>query len=215
MEATNRFIREVYLPAHNARFAKPPQIAECAFVAADAAVLSEILCVEVERVVARDNTISHRGQRSQLPAVRREDIARRRSDARFCEAHSRGRHGSRAARYRTHQNDVSTAKICQSNQSESEARGCHRPPSKTRTGRLSPPTPRLFFRAVRECRDGPPKQSKACKGSGDHLVPPRARRDRQKCQVIVRPLTDLLALMLGECGQHMHHELIGMRSDSV
>ncbi len=33
IEAANRFIREVYLPAHNARFARPPAIAESAFVA--------------------------------------------------------------------------------------------------------------------------------------------------------------------------------------
>src|SRR5499425_842851 len=68
IEAANRFIREVYLPAHNARFAKPPQIAESGFVAADAAMLAEILCVEVERVVGRDNTVSHNGRRLQLPA---------------------------------------------------------------------------------------------------------------------------------------------------
>jgi transposase InsO family protein len=68
IEAANRFIREVYLPAHNARFARPPQIAESGFVAADAAMLAEILCVEVERVVGRDNTVSHNGRRLQLPA---------------------------------------------------------------------------------------------------------------------------------------------------
>ena len=68
VEAANRFIREVYLPAHNARFAKPPQIAESGFVAADAAMVAEILCIEDERVVGRDNTISHNGRRLQLPA---------------------------------------------------------------------------------------------------------------------------------------------------
>jgi len=68
VEAANRFIRDVYVPAHNARFARPPQIAESGFVAADAAMLAEILCVEVERVVARDNTVSHNGRRLQLPA---------------------------------------------------------------------------------------------------------------------------------------------------
>src|SRR6516225_4205469 len=68
IEAANRFIREVYLPAHNARFAKPPQIAESGFVAADAAMLAEILCIEVDRVVARDNTVSHNGRCLQLPA---------------------------------------------------------------------------------------------------------------------------------------------------
>jgi hypothetical protein len=67
-DAANRFIREVYLPAHNARFARPPQIAESAFVAlADPAILAEILCIEEERVVARDNTIAHEGCRLQLP----------------------------------------------------------------------------------------------------------------------------------------------------
>ena len=32
IEAANRCIREVYLPDHNARFAKPPELAESAFV---------------------------------------------------------------------------------------------------------------------------------------------------------------------------------------
>lgn len=67
IEAANRFIREVYLPEHNARFARPPEIAESAFVAADPALLAEILCVEEERVVARDNTVAYAGQRLQLP----------------------------------------------------------------------------------------------------------------------------------------------------
>ena len=67
IEAANRFIRDVYLPAHNARFAKPPAIAESAFVSADPAMLVEILCVEEERVVARDNTVSFAARRLQLP----------------------------------------------------------------------------------------------------------------------------------------------------
>jgi transposase len=65
--AANRFIREVYLPAHNARFATAPALAESAFVAADPAQLREILCVQHERIVARDNTIAHEGRRLQLP----------------------------------------------------------------------------------------------------------------------------------------------------
>jgi hypothetical protein len=68
IDAANRFIREVYLPAHNARFARAPQIAESAFVTlADSAILADILCIEDERVVARDNTIAHDGRRLQLP----------------------------------------------------------------------------------------------------------------------------------------------------
>jgi transposase len=71
IEAANRFMREVYLPAHNARFAKPPQIEESAFVAlADPASLAEILCIEEERIVARDNTVAYAGLRLQLPESR-------------------------------------------------------------------------------------------------------------------------------------------------
>jgi transposase len=68
VEGANRFIREVYLPAHNARFARPPATAESAFVTVrDPAGLAEILCVEEERVVARDNTVAYAGLKLQLP----------------------------------------------------------------------------------------------------------------------------------------------------
>jgi hypothetical protein len=70
IEAANRFIREVYLAEHNARFARPPEIAESAFVTADPALLAEILRVEEERVVARDNTVAYEGRRLQLPESR-------------------------------------------------------------------------------------------------------------------------------------------------
>src|SRR3990170_482117 len=65
IEAANRFIREVYLPAHNARFARPAALPESAFVPADPALLREILCVQEERVVARDNTVAYQGFRLQ------------------------------------------------------------------------------------------------------------------------------------------------------
>jgi len=71
IEAANRFVRDVYLPAHNARFAKPPEIEESAFVAlADPAALAEILCLEEERIVARDNTVAYAKLRLQLPESR-------------------------------------------------------------------------------------------------------------------------------------------------
>jgi hypothetical protein len=69
IEPANRFLREVYIPAHNARFARPPQIAESAFVTVgDPAILRETLCPEEERVVGRDNTVSYGRRRLQLPA---------------------------------------------------------------------------------------------------------------------------------------------------
>ena len=68
--AANQWLREVYLPRHNARFAKPAALPEKAFVAADPALLSETLCIEEERVVGRDNTLSYRSVRLQLPESR-------------------------------------------------------------------------------------------------------------------------------------------------
>ena len=61
VETANRWIRAVYLPPHNARFAKPAAVAEKAFVAADANLLRETLCSEEERVVGRDNTVAGGG----------------------------------------------------------------------------------------------------------------------------------------------------------
>lgn len=67
VEAANRFITETYLPVHNARFTKPAAVDESAFVTADADQLVEILCIEEERVVSRDNTVSFAKLRLQLP----------------------------------------------------------------------------------------------------------------------------------------------------
>jgi hypothetical protein len=68
MPAANRFICEVYLPCHNRRFAKPAPFEENAFVSADPALLAETLCLEQERVVARDNAVAYDGRRLQVPA---------------------------------------------------------------------------------------------------------------------------------------------------
>src|SRR5579862_2768966 len=66
--AANAWIRDVYLPAHNARFARPAAVAQSAFVkVADTAVLTEALCVQEERVVDRVNTVSWGRLKLQLP----------------------------------------------------------------------------------------------------------------------------------------------------
>ena len=70
IETANRWIREVYLPQHNARFAKPAALAENAFVPVDAGLLSETLCIEEERVVGRDNTVAYARLTLQLPESR-------------------------------------------------------------------------------------------------------------------------------------------------
>jgi hypothetical protein len=70
VEDANRFLRELYLPAHNARFARPPALPESAFVSADLALLRETLCMQEERIVARDNTVAYERLRLQLPQSR-------------------------------------------------------------------------------------------------------------------------------------------------
>ena len=68
IEAANAWIKETYLPAHNARFARPPALPETGFVQVhDQAQLVEALSRQEERVVGRDNTVGFDGMRLQLP----------------------------------------------------------------------------------------------------------------------------------------------------
>jgi len=69
MAAANRFLEEVYLPAHNARFARPAEAVGAAFVPF-AGDLEDILCVQEERVVGNDNTVRYHGRTLQIPADR-------------------------------------------------------------------------------------------------------------------------------------------------
>ncbi len=63
----NRYLQEKYLPEHNRRFAVKPASEQSAFLPTHALDLSNILCVQEERIVAHDNTISYHGLRLQLP----------------------------------------------------------------------------------------------------------------------------------------------------
>ena len=67
--AANEYIRDVYLPMHNKLFARPAQIPqESGFVKVrDPEALADVLCVQQNRVVARDNTVSYEGHSLQLP----------------------------------------------------------------------------------------------------------------------------------------------------
>ena len=67
VEAANAFIREVYLPAHNARFAVDPAGEGSAFTLIPGVDLDEILCVEEERQVMNDNCVSYRTLKLQIP----------------------------------------------------------------------------------------------------------------------------------------------------
>ncbi len=67
IEAANAFIREVYLPAHNARFAVAPAQPGSAFTPIPGVDLGEILCVQEERQVGNDNCVSYRTLKLQIP----------------------------------------------------------------------------------------------------------------------------------------------------
>jgi transposase len=69
IEAANRFLREIYIPQHNSRFAIKPEEPGSAFVPF-AGPLDDILCVQEERTVSGDNTVRYKGLILQIPEDR-------------------------------------------------------------------------------------------------------------------------------------------------
>ena len=67
VEAANAFIRDTYIPAHNARFAIAPEQEGSAFVAVAGLDLAEILCVQEDRCVGNDNCVSFNRLKLQIP----------------------------------------------------------------------------------------------------------------------------------------------------
>lgn len=71
MQAANRYLGEVFLPAHNRRFqvaAAEPDTAFLGYIGPD---LKEVLCIQEDRVVGRDNCVSYQTLSLQLPPDRR------------------------------------------------------------------------------------------------------------------------------------------------
>jgi hypothetical protein len=71
MEAANAYLRTVYIPRHNAQFAVKAREETPAWISWVGIELKEILCIQEERVVQNDNTISYEGLRLQIP---RDDL---------------------------------------------------------------------------------------------------------------------------------------------
>ena len=67
VETANRWLAEVYLPEYNARFAVAAEQDGSAFVADTAQVWRDILCIQEERVVGNDNTVTWRRLSLQIP----------------------------------------------------------------------------------------------------------------------------------------------------
>ena len=67
MAAANRFLTEQFLPQYNDRFMVRATGPGTAFIPWVGTSLAEILCVQEERVVAKDNTVHYHRQRLQIP----------------------------------------------------------------------------------------------------------------------------------------------------
>ena len=59
MAGANRFLKELFLPQHNARFATPAEDQGTAFVPFTGA-LDDILCTHEERTLSNDNTVRYK-----------------------------------------------------------------------------------------------------------------------------------------------------------
>jgi hypothetical protein len=69
-DAANIWLRETYVPEHNARFGKEAAEPGSAFVSCAGVVLAEVLCVQEDRQVANDNCVSWSGISLQIPEQR-------------------------------------------------------------------------------------------------------------------------------------------------
>jgi transposase len=67
VEAANSFLRDAYIPAHNARFAAKASQPGTAFVAIQGVDLGEILCVQEDRQVGNDNCVAFNRLKLQIP----------------------------------------------------------------------------------------------------------------------------------------------------
>jgi transposase len=70
MAAANQYLSEVFLPAHNAAFRVPPAEAGSTFISYIGRDLSDILCLQEDRIVGRDNCVSYRRLSLQIPPDR-------------------------------------------------------------------------------------------------------------------------------------------------
>jgi hypothetical protein len=70
MDAANRYLTQVYLPAFNAKFMKSAREEGSAFVPWIGGSLDDILCEQYGRTVTADNGVSFEGKTLQIPADR-------------------------------------------------------------------------------------------------------------------------------------------------
>lgn len=69
MEAANRYVAEIYMPAFNLEFKRPAREKGSAFVRYAGPDLNDVLCEQYERVVGKDNCVRFDTLVLQIPAV--------------------------------------------------------------------------------------------------------------------------------------------------
>lgn len=67
VEAANRYLEDHFLPHYNLEFGRVPADCASAFVDLCGADLNQILCIEEERIIQRDNTVGCEGIKLQVP----------------------------------------------------------------------------------------------------------------------------------------------------
>lgn len=66
MAGANEYLNQVFIPEFNERFGRSPKDPQEVFVSCRGTDLSQIFCVEAERVVNKDNTVSYKNKVLQL-----------------------------------------------------------------------------------------------------------------------------------------------------
>jgi len=70
VEAANRYLKEQFVPDYNARFAVPAEEEGSAFIAYAGRPLADILCIQENRQVGRDNCVTWNRLALQIPSQR-------------------------------------------------------------------------------------------------------------------------------------------------
>ena len=66
MDGANGYLNQVFIPDFNQRFGRSPKDPQAVFVGCRGTDLNQIFCVEAERVVNKDNTVSYKNKVLQL-----------------------------------------------------------------------------------------------------------------------------------------------------
>jgi len=70
LEAANRYLKQHFVPDYNARFAVPPAEEGSAFIRYAGRPLEDVLCIQENRQVGRDNCVPWNGTSLQIPPQR-------------------------------------------------------------------------------------------------------------------------------------------------